>query len=386
MSEHPRLSRRSSVEPFIVMDVMAAANAREAAGGSVLHMEIGQPGSPTPRRVLDAAAAALANGRIGYTEALGLPSLRERIARHYADAYGVEIPASRVCVTTGSSGAFILSFLALFDPGDRVAIAAPGYPAYRNILQAFGIETVEIPVQAADRWALTRAQVEAAHAERSLAGVLVMSPANPSGTMMRPEALADLASCCRELGIWLVSDEIYHGLTYETPARTALAFHDDAVVINSFSKYYCMTGWRVGWMVLPPGMVRAVERLAQSLFISVPWLSQVAAEAAFDATQELELIKAGYARNRDILLEGLPRIGLTEILPVDGAFYVYADVGRYTNDSSEFCRRILAETGVALTPGLDFDRQRGHRTVRLSFAGTEAECRQTLVQLKSVLG
>jgi aspartate/methionine/tyrosine aminotransferase len=385
VSEQPRLSRRSDVEPFIVMDVLGAANEREARGQSVLHMEIGQPGSPPPRRVLEAAGAALATGRIGYTEALGLPALRERIARHYGDTYGVSIPGERVCVTTGSSGAFTLSFLALFDPGDRVAISAPGYPAYRNILRAFGIEVVEIEVQAADRWVVTRAQVEKVHAETPLKGVLVMSPANPSGTMMLPEALADLTACCRDRGIWLISDEIYHGLTYDQPARTALESSDDAIIINSFSKYYCMTGWRVGWMVLPPRVVRAVERLAQSLFISVPLLSQVAAQAAFDATEELEAIKAGYASNRALLLQELPVIGLPDFLPVDGAFYVYADVGRYTNDSAEFCRRILAEAGVALTPGLDFDRERGHRTVRLSFAGTEADCRETLARLKPLL-
>jgi aspartate/methionine/tyrosine aminotransferase len=369
----------------MVMDVLAAANAREAAGGNVVHMEIGQPSAPTPRSVLQAVEAALRTGRIGYTEALGLRSLRERIARHYRDSYGVEVPSERICVTTGSSGAFVLSFLALFDAGARVAITAPGYPAYRNTFRALGIEPVEIATHASKRWVLTPGDVERAHAKGALAGVLVMSPANPSGTMMRADELRALAECCARLGIWFISDEIYHGLTYEEPAQTALRYSADAVVINSFSKYYCMTGWRIGWMVLPERLVRPVERLAQSLFISVPWLSQVAGEAAFSATDELELIKAGYARNRAILLQELPRIGLPDFLPVDGAFYVYVDVGRYTNDSAAFCRHCLNEAGIALTPGLDFDPLRGQRYVRLSFAGTEADCRSTVAGLQDLL-
>ncbi|WP_460450293.1 pyridoxal phosphate-dependent aminotransferase [Alsobacter sp. SYSU BS001988] len=367
------------------MDVLGAANAMEAAGRSVLHMEVGQPGAPAPRAALDAAAAALAKGRIGYTEALGMPSLRERIARHYRDAYGIAVPADRVVVTTGSSGGFILSFLAMFDPGDRVAISAPGYPAYRNTLKALGVEPVEIETHAAMGWALTGEAVARAHAEKPLRGVLAMSPANPSGVMMSREALADLGRACRELGLWFISDEIYHGLTYDRPADTALAFDPDAVVINSFSKYYCMTGWRVGWMVVPEILARPIERLAQSLFISVPQLSQIAAEAAFSAVDELEAVKAGYARNRAMLLQELPRIGLPDFLPVDGAFYVYVDVGRYTNDSMAFCRRILDQTGVAATPGLDFDPGRGSRYMRLSFAGAEETCREAVRRLEAFL-
>ena len=363
------------------MDVLAAANAREAAGGSVMHMEVGQPSAPAPRAVIEAAQAALGHGRIGYTEALGLPSLRERIARHYRDSYGVAVPASRVCVTTGSSGGFILGFLAMFEPGDRVAIASPGYPAYRNVLEALGLIPVTIETTAATGWVMTAAAVEQAHAVEPLRGVLAMSPANPSGTMMDATALNDLGISCRRLGLWFVSDEIYHGLTYEAPAATALAADPDAVVINSFSKYYCMTGWRIGWMVLPEMLVRPVERLAQSLFISAPYLSQVAAEAAFSATGELEVVKAGYARNRAMLLAELPRIGLPDFLPVDGAFYVYVDIGRYTNDSLAFCSRLLAEAGVAATPGLDFDPDRGSRTMRLSFAGSEATCREAVARI-----
>jgi aspartate/methionine/tyrosine aminotransferase len=384
--DHPRrASRRSAVEPFIAMDVLAAANRLEAGGRSVMHMEVGQPGAPTPRRVREAAQAALAAGRIGYTEALGITSLRERIARHYCDTYGVTVPASRIAVTAGSSGAFILGFLAMFDPGARVAISAPGYPAYRNTLHALGITSVTIETGPSSRWVMTPQAVAAAHAREPLQGVLAMSPANPSGTMMGREALAELAALCRDLGLWFISDEIYHGLTYEGPAETALALDDGAVVINSFSKYYCMTGWRVGWMVLPEVLVRPVERLAQSLFISVPQLSQIAAEAAFEATDELEAIRAGYARNRALLLEELPRIGLPDFLPVDGAFYVYVDIGRYTNDSAAFCQRLLAEQGVAATPGLDFDPDRGQRYLRLSFAGSDADCAGTVARLRSFL-
>ncbi|WP_254743250.1 pyridoxal phosphate-dependent aminotransferase [Alsobacter ponti] len=381
----PAPSRRSDVAPFMAMDVLAAANAREQAGGEVVHMEVGQPGAPAPRAVIEAASRALALGRIGYTEALGVPSLRERIARHYRDAYGVGVPAERVVVTTGSSGGFILGFLAMFDAGDRVAIATPGYPAYRNILKAFGVEPVEIECDAASGWVLTAAAIERAHAERPLKGVLAMSPGNPTGTMMSRDALAALGAACKRLGLWFISDEIYHGLTYERPADTALAFDDEAVIINSFSKYYCMTGWRVGWMVVPERLARPIERLAQSLFISVPYLSQVAAEAAFDATSELEAIKAGYAANRALLLDELPRIGLGDFLPVDGAFYVYVDVGRHTNDSMAFCRRLLDEAGVAATPGLDFDTARGSRFMRLSFAGSEADCRDAVRRLGTFL-
>ncbi len=382
---HPKPSARSNVAPFLAMDVMAAANRRETQGLPVAHMEVGQPGAPAPRKVVEAAQAALAIGRIGYTEALGIPSLRQRIARHYRDAYGVEVPASRIVVTTGSSGGFILGFLAMFDPGARVAITAPGYPAYRNTLLGLGLEPVEIETTAATGWVMTPEAVERAHAEKPLAGLLVMSPANPSGTMMSPQALAALGETCRRLGLWFVSDEIYHGLTYEAPAATALAFDEDAVVINSFSKYYCMTGWRVGWMVVPEALVRPIERLSQSLYISVPYLSQVAAEAAFEATDELEAIKAGYAANRAMLLEGLPRIGLPDFLPVDGAFYVYVDIGRYTNDSMVFCRELLEREGVATTPGPDFDPARGHRYLRISFAGTQDDCRATLEGLERFL-
>lgn len=366
----PGPSTRCDVAPFHAMDVLAEANAREAAGERIVHMEVGQPGAPAPRPVIDAARQALAGGLIRYTEALGITPLRARISQHYRDTYGAEVPVERIAVTTGSSAAFNLAFLAGFDAGDRVALPTPGYPAYRNILKALGLQAVEIETTADSRWALTPAMLERAHAESPLKGVLVASPANPTGTMIQPEALAALVDACRELGIWYISDEIYHGLVYEGRAETALSMSDDAIVINSFSKYYCMTGWRVGWMIVPERLVRPIERLGQNLYLSVPELSQRAAVAAFDAGDELEAVKAGYAANRRLLLERLPEIGFDELLPVDGAFYVYASVRRFSNDSMDFAKRMLAEAGVAASPGIDFDPVRGHNFIRFSFAGT----------------
>ncbi|MBZ9935387.1 aminotransferase class I/II-fold pyridoxal phosphate-dependent enzyme [Mesorhizobium sp. BR1-1-16] len=378
-------SRRSAVAPFIAMDVKSAANALEAAGQRVLHMEIGEPGAATPRLVREAARAALDGGRLGYTEALGWRPLRERIARHYEELYGITVPASRIAVTTGSSAGFNLAFLAAFDHGDRVAIAAPGYPAYRNILAALGLHVVELPTAARDRHAVTPEMLERAHASGPLAGVLIASPANPTGTMMTPAALGALIDSANRLGIRFISDEIYHRLVYEGTETTALTFSDEAIVINSFSKYYCMTGWRIGWMVLPEALVRPVERIGQSLYISAPDLSQRAALAAFEATEELETIKAGYAANRRLLLERLPEIGFDDFFPVDGAFYVYASTRRFTNDSAAFAKAMLTEASVAATPGLDFDRARGDGYIRFSFAGAEAEIAEAVDRISGWL-
>ena len=378
-------SRRSAVSPFLAMDVMSAAAVKERQGARVIHMEVGEPGAPAPMAARTAAQRVLEQGRVGYTEALGLPALRARIARHYADQYGYDLDPARVVVTTGSSGGFILCFLALFDVGARVAIAAPGYPAYRNILQALGLEAVDLPTSRATRYIVDADMIRRAHAERPLDGVLLMSPANPSGTMMTPEDLAAVAATCHDLGIRFISDEIYHGLTYETPAETALKSSASAVVVNSFSKYFCMTGWRVGWLVVPENLERTMERLQQSLSISVPTLSQAAALAAFEARDELETIRQGYAANRAVLLEALPRLGFTDLHPVDGAFYCYADVSRLSNDSVAFCRRMLDEAGVAATPGIDFDPERGRRTMRFSFAGATAEIIEAVQRLEGWL-
>ena len=367
------------------MDVLAAAAAKERQGGDVVHMEVGQPFAPAPRPVREAARLALEAGRIGYTEALGMAPLRERIARHYRDSYGVAVGPERVVVTTGSSAGFVLAFLALFDPGARVAITAPGYPAYRNILAALDLQAVPVPLRAADGWRLTVDALAAAHASTPLAGLLAMSPANPSGAMIAGDELARIGRFASDHALWFVSDEIYHGLTYAAPAETALASNDDAVVLNSFSKYYCMTGWRVGWAIVPERLVRPVERLAQNLYISPPYLSQVAALAAFDATEELDAVKAGYARARDLLLNGLPGLRFGTIHPADGAFYLYADVAGFTNDSVAWCRRMLDEAGVAVTPGLDFDPVDGAHHVRFSFAGGEEVCREAVRRLRGWL-
>jgi len=367
-------ARRAEVAPFLAMDVLTDARRLEGEGRHIVHAEIGEPGFPAPERAREATAQALREGRIGYTQALGLPQLRERIARHYRDTYGMEVPAERIAVTTGSSGGFILAFLALFDAGQRIAIASPGYPPYRTMLKTLGLEAVEIGTGPQSRWALSAEAIEQAHAEKPLDGVLLMSPANPSGTVVTPQALKGIAECCRRLGIRLVSDEIYHGLTYDgVVAETALRFDNDAVVVNSFSKYWCMTGWRIGWLVVPESLSRTIERLSQNLFISAPTLSQIAATAALDAREELEAVHGTYARNRALLLEALPKAGLDSFLPADGAFYVYLDVRRYTQDSTAFARDLLEKGGVAATPGLDFDLERGHLFLRLSFAGPEED-------------
>jgi aspartate/methionine/tyrosine aminotransferase len=378
-------AQRAAIAPFIAMDVKREATLLERGGAGIIHMEVGEPGAPPPRLVREAAIAALDGRPIGYTDALGLSSLRERIARHYRDAYGVTIDPQRVAVTTGSSGGFVMAFLALFDAGARVAIQNPGYPAYRNIFGALGIEAVDLPIDSANGFEVSAAAVAKADDAQKLDGLLLMSPANPTGAMQSPESLSEIAQLCARRGIKFISDEIYHGLTYDQPAQTALAFSDQALIVNSFSKYYCMTGWRIGWLVVPRELVRTVERLQQSLAISAPALSQIAAEAAFEATEELEAIKAGYRRNRDILLDGLPGLGLDELAPADGAFYLYADVSRFTGDSPVFCQDLLHRAGVAATPGVDFDPVRGRLSLRLSYAGAEADMVEALKRLKVFL-
>ena len=363
-------SIRGQVPPFIVMDVMAEANRREAAGEDVLHLEVGQPSTGAPSGVIEAAQAALVGDKLGYTEALGIETLRARIARYYGEIHDIDLAADRVVVTTGSSGGFMLAFLAAFDAGDRVALADPGYPAYRNILAALGIEAVAIPATIADRYQSTPDLLDrVARESGAIDGLIVASPANPTGTMLAAAEMEALTGYCDTNGIRLISDEIYHGITYEGAGETALRFTDNAFIVNSFSKYYSMTGWRVGWMVVPEDVHRPVECLAQNLFISVPALSQRAACAAFDCREELDLNVARYAANRELLLKELPKAGLDRLAPADGAFYIYAEVGHLTNDSEAFCRQILAETGVAMAPGTDFDRERGRATLRISFAG-----------------
>ena len=378
-------SARSDVPPFMVMDVMAAAARIEAAGGRVIHMEVGQPAAAPPASAIAAARAALATGRLRYTESLGIATLRARIARHYEESYGVTVDPARVVVTTGSSAAFILAFLALFEPGDRVAVALPGYPPYRHILSALGCEPVGIETTQATRWAITPEMLIAAHRKAPLKGVLVASPANPTGTMMPAQALGALVAAAESEGIRFISDEIYHGLDYAFAAETAARLSDNCVIINSFSKYFCMTGWRIGWMVAPEPLVRPLDRLQGNLAVSVPTLSQIAAEAAFDGRAEMEAVKHGYEENRRILLEGLPKAGLDKTLPVDGAFYLYTDVSRFSDDSFEFARRMLAQTHVAATPGIDFDPIKGRHFIRFCYAGAAAEMHEAVERLANWL-
>jgi aspartate/methionine/tyrosine aminotransferase len=377
-----RPSARSAVPPFMVMDVMAAAARLEAKGRRVIHMEVGQPAAGAPSAALAAARAALSSGgSLGYTETLGIASLRQRIARAYREWQGFDVDPQRIVVTTGSSAGFILAFLAAFEPGDRVAVALPGYPPYRHILNALGCEPVGIETTAATEWSITSAMLLAVHKARPLQGVIVASPANPTGTMIGTTALADLIRCAEDAGIVVVSDEIYHGLDYAFPAQSAAPISPDTIIVNSFSKYFCMTGWRIGWMVVPPPLVRAVERLQQNLAISVPTLSQVAAEAAFDGRAELEEIKRGYQENRRVLVEGLPRAGIDSFLPADGAFYLYADVSRFSADSFAFASRMLEEAGVAVTPGIDFDPRRGSHFVRLCYAGAREDMAEAVARI-----
>lgn len=375
-------SHRSAIDSFIVMDVMNRAAARAAAGHRVIHMEVGQPASPAPLLAREAAKRAIDDGALGYTLALGTQALRERIALHYRETYGVEVAPQRVVVTTGSSAGFVLAFLALFDVGARVALPEPGYPCYRHILSALGQVPVALETNAQTRWMPTAQSIDAlAEAFGGLDGVLIASPANPTGTMLEPERLADISRLCQRRGIWFISDEIYHGLTYARPAETALSYSDEAIVINSFSKYFSMTGWRVGWMIVPERLTRPIERLAQNLYIAPPAVSQVAALAAFDAGEELKANVAVYARNRTLLLDGLAKVGVGNIVPADGAFYLYCDVSHLTDDSLAFANEMLEQTGIAVTPGIDFDPRRGRRFVRFSYAGSNVDMAEALRRL-----
>jgi aspartate/methionine/tyrosine aminotransferase len=374
-------SLRSNVSPFMAMDVMTAAARLEAHGRRIVHMEVGQPAAGAPETAIAAVRAALGMAAHGYTETLGIASLRRRIARAYSEWYGLEIDPERIVVTTGSSAGFMLAFLAVCEAGDRVAVALPGYPPYRHVLTALGCEPVSIETTAATRWSMTGEALLAAHRVRPLKALVIGSPANPTGTMMTAPALADLIRCAEDAGIAVISDEIYHGLDYAFTAQSAARLSDDAIIVNSFSKYFCMTGWRIGWMVVPPSLLRAVERLQQNLAISVPTLSQIAAEAAFDGRAELEAVKQGYVENRRILLDGLPRVGLTSFLPVDGAFYLYADISHFSTDSFDFAKRMLEDAGVAATPGVDFDPLHGRNFLRLCYAGSRDDMREAVERI-----
>jgi aspartate/methionine/tyrosine aminotransferase len=362
------------------MDVLREANELAASGTDVIHLEVGQPSTPAPRAVITAAETALRREVLGYTDALGLPALREAIARHYQNTERVTIDPARIVVTTGSSAGFVLAFLAAFDAGERVALAAPSYPAYRNILAALDLVPVELDTGPAEHYQPTLGLLRGA--QERIDGLIIASPANPTGSMIDAATLAAIAKHCDAAGIRLISDEIYHGITYEKLAVSAAALSNDAIIVNSFSKYYSMTGWRIGWMIVPPDMLRAVECLAQNLFISPPALAQHAALAAFDAREELEANCRRYGENRALLLAELPKAGFERFAPADGAFYLYADIAALTNDSRDFCSRMLREIGVACTPGVDFDPKRGHATMRLCFAGATADIAEALRRLR----
>lgn len=377
-----RISSRGDVDPFIVMDVMEAARLEEVAGRSIIHMEVGQPGTAAPAGARKVLEREMARDPMGYTVALGRPDLRARIAGLYRQWYGIDIAPERIVVTAGSSAAFQLAFITLFEAGEKVAIGDPGYPSYRNILKALSLKPVAIETQAENRFQPT---VEDVVTTPDLAGLLVASPANPTGTMLDRAALGALIECCARRDVAFISDEIYHGIQYDNRAVSALEISDDVIVINSFSKYFSMTGWRIGWMVVPESHVRQVERLAQNMFICAPHASQIAALGALDCAGELDENMEVYRQNRTLMLEGLPKAGFSQIAPPDGAFYIYADVSDLTNDSRQLAQDILQHAGVAVTPGLDFDPRRGAQSLRFSYARSTEDIIEGLARLKSYM-
>ena len=381
------LSKRGKIESFLAMDVMREAGELSSNGASICHMEVGQPGTPAPLLVPELAKKAIDEDLIGYTQALGRLELRERIARHYLETHDVSIDPAQVIITTGSSAGFVLSFLAILDAGDRVAITRPGYPCYREIIKALDLEPVEIAVGFHNNWVPSLEEVQGAIERRGVKAILLASPANPTGVMVKSSQLRALVNLAHEHSVWFFSDEIYHGLTYDEKADTALSFvqepEQQLIILNSFSKYYSMTGWRIGWMVVPKNLVRRMEKLNQHLFISAPALSQIAGEVAFDAKEELEEIKAQYQRNRDILADGLAMAGFGHFAPPDGAFYIYVDVSDFTDDSLAFSRQLLQNQGIAASSGLDFDPVGGNIMMRFSYAGSEEDVREAVQRLKS---
>jgi aspartate/methionine/tyrosine aminotransferase len=372
-------AKRAEIAPFYVMEVMRAAELRAAAGEEVLHLEVGQPSTPAPRRVIEAAHRALDEDVLGYSTAAGIEPLRRRVAAHYDDWYGVSVDPDAVMFTVGASGAFVAAFMAAFDPGDRVVVPTPGYPCYRNALELLGCEVVSFSTSADTRFQPT---VEQLSALGPIDGLVLSSPSNPTGTMLDAAQMSAIAEWCRANDVWFVSDEIYHGITFGEAAPTALQFDADAIVVNSFSKYFSMTGWRLGWLIAPSALRTALTRIGQNATIAAPTLSQLGAVAAFDCHDECEANVARYARNRAVLLEGLPAAGLDRLAPADGAFYIWAQTDHLADDSQELCARWLDELGIAATPGIDFDPAEGHRFVRFSFAGSETDVAEAAARLR----
>ena len=390
MTTHPTLpgaAARALIPPFHVMDVWAAAGERQRDFGDLVNLSAGQPSTPAPEAVRAAATAALRDQVLGYTVALGIPELRAKISAHYARTYDLDVPAEQVVVTTGSSGGFLLAFLSAFDAGDRVAMARPGYPCYRNILSALGCEVVELPCGPDTRYQPTVAMLE--ELDEPVRGLVVASPANPTGTVLEPAELAALAEYCEHNGIQLISDEIYHGISYPGAPATSCAWSTsrEAIVVNSFSKYFSMTGWRLGWLLVPPRLLRAADCLAGNFTVCPPALPQLAALGAFtdESYAEADGHVTRYAENRQLLLDTLPRLGITTLAPADGAFYVYADVSHLTDDSMDLVYRLLGDVGLAVAPGIDFDPVDGGRWIRLSFAGSRADVEEALRRLANWL-
>ena len=370
-------SKRGNVDPFIVMDVMEAAREAEESGRRIIHMEVGQPGTPAPKQATNSVVESMTKNNLGYTVALGLPELRKRISELYGEWYNVDINPKRIAITPGSSSAFVASFTSLFDSGDRVGIAAPGYPSYKQILKALDLVPVTIQTIIENRFQPLPQNLP----NNDLSGFLIASPANPTGSMLDYKSLSDLIHISQENNISFISDEIYHGIEYEKKAVTALEITDDCYVINSFSKYFSMTGWRIGWIIVPENHIRQIESIVQNMFICAPHVSQVAAIAAIDAKDELEYNMSVYRENRSLMIEGLAKAGFTEIAPPDGAFYIYADISKFSNNSFKFARDILDEAGIAITPGFDFDAERGNETIRFSYAGTTDDMKEGLSRL-----
>lgn len=375
-----KISKRGNIPPFLVMEILAEAKKRAASGEDIIHLEAGQPASAAPKPVIETAQRSLQEHPLGYTEPLGLPELRHKIAQYYHDYYSVTIDPEQVIITTGSSAGFLLSFLAAFDPGDRVGISVPGYPAYRNILIALGIKPVELRIGPTDNFRLTTELLAAC--EQPLDGLILASPANPTGAMLNNKELQTLINYCRDHKIRFIADEIYHGITFDQSTQTAIAYDPECIIINSFSKYFCMTGWRLGWMVVPENLLHPVTCLAQNLFVSPPTLPQYAALKVFDCRKQLDDLVKRYRINRDLLRAALPALGFQLPAPTDGAFYLYTDISQFSDDSVAYCRRMLTETGIAATPGVDFDPMAGKHYVRFSFAGETEKIQAAIARLQ----